>query len=379
MRLVAVEPGPALEPLREALVAAQEMNDPVGMSYAESSLSRAHLMLGQLADALRHARRAVELLPPGADPVQAAHAGIGLAAALNAQRQGAAALAALDAVAATVAALDRPAMRRSELRERAQALALLGRWSEAYGAMNAKLELDDSLERDRQSAQAARLRGQFNRERDMASLGALRSRQALDQQLLHTQTAAIGLGALLFTLLTVFAVRKGLQARALHRLAMVDELTGLPNRRAVQQRLADAFRQARRQRQSLSLLMVDLDRFKAVNDTHGHAVGDQVLRHVAQVLAGVLRSGDWAGRLGGEEFLVVLPGAAAAQAADVAERMRRAVAESPCIGPAGPLPVTVSIGVGALDDAAQSADELVDRADVLLYRAKREGRNLVCA
>lgn len=107
-------------------------------------------------------------------------------------------------------------------------------------------------------------------------------------------------------------------------------------------------------------------------------MGDQVLRHVARVLAAGLRGRDRLGRLGGEEFLAVLPGASVPQAQQVAERMRSAIAGTPLIGPAGEVRFTVSIGVAGAQ-IAEAADALVARADAALYRAKHSGRNAVVA
>jgi diguanylate cyclase (GGDEF)-like protein len=122
--------------------------------------------------------------------------------------------------------------------------------------------------------------------------------------------------------------------------------------------------------------MIDIDHFKRINDSHGHAVGDQVLRHASRVLAAGLRERDRLGRVGGEEFVAVLPGATLAQARQVAERMRNAVDAARLIGPSGEVRFTVSIGV-ACAQVAESADGLLERADAALYAAKNGGRNAV--
>jgi diguanylate cyclase (GGDEF)-like protein len=128
------------------------------------------------------------------------------------------------------------------------------------------------------------------------------------------------------------------------------------------------------------VLLLDLDHFKRVNDTHGHRVGDSVLQVVADTLRASLRATDIAGRYGGEEFLVVLPQTDLAGAGVLAERVRVAIEETAIdVGGAEPLSVTVSVGVAALDEAARSAEQLVERADAALYGAKDAGRNRVCA
>ena len=153
----------------------------------------------------------------------------------------------------------------------------------------------------------------------------------------------------------------------------------LANRRAILALAHESMRQARRRSEPLSVLIVDVDHFKQINDGHGHGVGDQVLRQLAAVLPASLRSRDRLGRIGGEEFLAVLPGASLEQALAIAERMRQSVAAAAVEGDAGLIAVTVSIGVAANGPAAEPVDRLVERADSALYRAKSQGRNAVAA
>jgi diguanylate cyclase (GGDEF)-like protein len=157
-------------------------------------------------------------------------------------------------------------------------------------------------------------------------------------------------------------------------VASVDSLTGVMTRRA----LIDAGRRdvarALRYGRNLSCLMIDVDRFKAVNDTHGHAVGDLVLQSVAATCRLELRAGDYVGRIGGEEFVVILPETGTDDAFQVAERLRKAVAAEPAAGPAGDIGVTVSIGVAALG-RPHELKTLMANADEALYAAKKAGRN----
>ncbi|WP_326540445.1 sensor domain-containing diguanylate cyclase [Pseudorhodoferax sp.] len=161
----------------------------------------------------------------------------------------------------------------------------------------------------------------------------------------------------------------------LQELALTDTLTGLANRRRLDEALANEVRRARREAHPLALVLLDIDRFKQLNDTHGHPAGDVVLRALGQLLGQFAqRAGDLAARFGGEEFVVLLSNADAAQAAAMAERIRRAV-ESTVADPAGK-PVTVSIGVATTGKVA-TGELLVQQADAALYQAKREGRNRV--
>ncbi len=158
------------------------------------------------------------------------------------------------------------------------------------------------------------------------------------------------------------------------RDALHDALTGLPNRRAAEARLAVERARAHRSGAPLSLLMLDIDHFKRVNDRWGHADGDRVLAEVARRIRHEVRAGDLATRYGGEEFLVLLPDTALQAASDVAERIRGAIASEPVALGGGRVVVTASVGVAQLRDGEDNA-ALVARADTALYRAKQQGRN----
>ncbi|SFU71954.1 CHASE domain-containing protein [Pseudoduganella namucuonensis] len=164
-------------------------------------------------------------------------------------------------------------------------------------------------------------------------------------------------------------------------LATTDFLTGLPNRREFMARLDDE--QARLQRDVgvrgglAAVLMLDLDHFKRINDEYGHAAGDAVLRHMAALMRDSQRKIDILGRVGGEEFAVLLPGADLAAAAAFAERLRQRIAGTPLEIDGHSVAVTVSIGIAAMDAADSGGDAALVRADKALYRAKRAGRNRV--
>ena len=157
--------------------------------------------------------------------------------------------------------------------------------------------------------------------------------------------------------------------------AATDGLTGLPNKRAVTDALKRMFAQASTTGSPIALLLLDLDHFKQINDQCGHAVGDQVLANVGAVLRSVLRTRDFAGRNGGEEFAVLLPDTEIAAALEIAERVRAAIAEIAL--PGASVSVTGSIGVGGYPDHASTLDQLERLADAALYVAKRHGRNRV--
>jgi diguanylate cyclase (GGDEF)-like protein len=161
--------------------------------------------------------------------------------------------------------------------------------------------------------------------------------------------------------------------RAHRRRSTLDPLTGLFNRNALEQRLAELDGQPSKDGLSHALLLCDLDHFKRVNDKLGHAAGDEVLKDVADTMRAVLRAGDSIYRIGGEEILVVLPGATEKDAVGIAERLRQAVRKR---RPAG-VEVTISIGAAVSGAPTVNTDDLVARADVALYSAKAGGRDQV--
>ncbi len=168
--------------------------------------------------------------------------------------------------------------------------------------------------------------------------------------------------------------RREIAERRMRELAGTDELTGLYNRRAFFDRAQELVAIARRYQQPIAILTVDIDHFKQVNDALGHAEGDRALQRLATILRQTLRATDVAARFGGDEFVVIMPQTRLDAALVVAERIRRAVAESP-----GPMPLGVSIGAAAASGAEADLDSLLARSDRALYAAKRLGRNRVCA
>ncbi|RXF77881.1 diguanylate cyclase [Desulfovibrio sp. DS-1] len=165
----------------------------------------------------------------------------------------------------------------------------------------------------------------------------------------------------------------------LEQLATTDELTGVANRRHFMARLEDEAARAQRYGRPLSVLLLDADHFKSINDTWGHEAGDMVLRHITDVMGLSLRENDLIGRLGGEEFGVLLPETAQERALRTAERIRVAVEDAPVAVRDVWVGCTVSVGAAEYRGANDSLDDLIRRADHMLMRAKEEGRNRVCA
>jgi len=174
--------------------------------------------------------------------------------------------------------------------------------------------------------------------------------------------------------------QKTLQAQQsqLEHLAREDVLTGLANRRRFEERAKEECLRAQRYHHPLSILLADLDHFKSINDTYGHAFGDLVLKDVGQILLRHCRTSDLCARHGGEEFAILLPETELAEAYKVAERLCAAVRSLVFKQPSGSIHVTVSFGAAGMDhEQRQTLEELLEQADQALYAAKRNGRDRV--
>ncbi len=213
--------------------------------------------------------------------------------------------------------------------------------------------------------------------------------QGVDQLLLDVSRGLIEMNqsyeSMVRRLETLLAEKEELSAKLgaanteLMRLASTDALTGLPNKRSLEAAITRDLARADRDKTWLSLVVVDVDHFKKFNDTYGHATGDIVLQAVGKALSRHLRAGDLAGRYGGEEFLLVLPGSNMIGARIAAERIRKALESTVVDTEHGPLKVTASFGGAAVcgPGCAGTRDDVFARADAALYEAKRAGRNRV--
>ena len=263
--------------------------------------------------------------------------------------------------------------------ELARAAAELGDWRQAYDQQSQAQKTALDLLRRQVDNRFATVKAQFDsdaRERELLMLQ--RENQATERALAEQgraarlQVVAAVLASVLALLLAMVAWRQRQAGRALQTLAMTDELTGLPNRRsamAAAQDIIDAGGMA-------ALLILDIDHFKRINDQHGHAAGDAVLRVVSAAWRDSIGPGVTLGRLGGEEFVAVMAQASLVPARELAERLRAALAGLDFTGWLGPLQVTTSVGVTVLGPGDTLAAALA-RADQALYRAKAGGRDRV--
>jgi diguanylate cyclase (GGDEF)-like protein len=264
--------------------------------------------------------------------------------------------------------------------ERAETYAAQGRWQEAFATSTQRLELSRELDRKLEQEVTARIRVQFDSERTERENAALQRENALRERSLRDaeriralQATAIALGGALMAGLIWLAWRFRRRAGEMGRLAMTDELTGLLNRRAVLDRLRnrlDADAAA-----AVPLIMFDIDRFKSINDRLGHEIGDTVLCAVAEGVREALGDSGVVGRIGGEEFLVLLENADRDAAMAVAERLRETVEALNFDDRVPDLRSTISLGVSVTLPGRERVEQALKRVDLALYEAKEAGRN----
>lgn len=168
------------------------------------------------------------------------------------------------------------------------------------------------------------------------------------------------------------------RADEMRRLALIDPMTGLPNRRAFMTQAGEVMAGFLQAGDGFGAVLLDIDNFKMVNDTYGHEAGDRVLEAVAGIALGCVTADDIVGRIGGEEFAILLPGAASARAGMVAEACRAAMSFRPVETDGHRIRVTASFGCAVAEPADRQIDDILRRADSALYRAKNQGRNRVC-
>lgn len=270
-------------------------------------------------------------------------------------------------------------------RSTANGYRALGRWREAYGELERFLEFARITEKARRDREAQRLQARWEtvrRDAENAELrrvaDAARMELAVRNERLRTLASALVAALALLATGGWFLARTVRRRRRMADLALRDELTGLPNRRAMMAFAAEQFGVAQRVDLPLTVAFVDLDHFKQVNDRFGHACGDRVLQAFAQAAQGILRGQDRIGRWGGEEWLLVMPGTRAAEAPQVFQRLRESLAAQVVEGLPQGHRVTFSMGVAERGPGLETVEALIGEADRHLYEAKSRGRDALC-
>jgi diguanylate cyclase (GGDEF)-like protein len=367
--------------LDQAHALSRSIGDDAGMAAAD--IERAHLHLQRQAPA-----EALPLLAEARRLLAGHDAGFRLATVARHELQALALLRRPEALAAIERARqwDRdtlPAGERARLvRAMAEANAALGRHAQAWDEVQRSETLAADGRRLATDVQVQRLQTRYATARRAAEIAALRHRSEAAQLALEAQRASQqALWAVIATLAVLMAAglawgwRALAQRRSLADLALRDELTGQPNRRAVTAYGQAQFAQARRLGVPLSVAMIDLDHFKQVNDSLGHAGGDAVLRAMVAAARGVLRGQDRLGRWGGEEWLLVMPGTAAAELPAVFQRLRARFAATLAEQVPAARGCSFSMGGAEMHSTTASLEVLVAEADRQVYRAKAAGRD----
>jgi diguanylate cyclase (GGDEF)-like protein len=276
----------------------------------------------------------------------------------------------------------------NELRATYNALAAvlgdMGNWREGYGNLLQAQETSERLFRNQVDQRFSTLKVEFDtasKEKENALLlrenNANQLALAQGKRASKLQNIVIALTVILAVLLATLAIHQWRSRRRMHTLAMTDELTGVPNRRAVLSRLAPLLQHPNPP--TCAMLIIDIDHFKSINDQHGHAEGDEALILVAAALREHVCEPAFIGRLGGEEFVVVLPGADYDKAYRMAERFREGVMEIDTRRWLQDRRITVSVGLTLSRESGDTPSTMLQRADAALYDAKRAGRNCVKA
>ncbi|MBW8191043.1 GGDEF domain-containing protein [Neiella marina] len=360
----------------------QKQNDDQGQSEAATYLASIYNDRGEYQQALEFGQQA-ELLSehPELDP-QLTRLYIGQALA-GLQRLD----EALEALADAEASFLREDNLRflSELyRAEAQVYRQLGNWQQAFERQRQYTESFVTLTEKQNEQHSARLRIDFDFQRTHEENQHLKDQQELtDAKLAALATAArwqritMLMGAILLLALAVIGARYFLHARRMQALALTDPLTNLPNRRHIEEAGLQMLARCHTHRQTCALLIMDIDNFKQINDTFGHDTGDQVLQRLSKIAQETVRAQDVLGRVGGEEFLVLLPATSRKQAGVIAERLRQAIEQMNATDIVEDLAITTSIGVAQMNSHYETLSQLTTRADNALYAAKASGRNRV--
>ncbi len=371
----------ALQDYRRALELDTALGDRSSIAEGERSIGALLVKQGKAAEALPWIERALEIFIADNDVESIARTRISRAKALREVGRIREAVADLEFAERHFRAQNNPRYLAKVYETLADVRAAGGEWRKAYEASVAYRQAQEQLEKRAREEQTSRLRVQFDSAKKEQENRALLIENAHRGEALRNaervrslQRLFIMLGAAFFTLLAMMALQLVSKSRRMRALAMTDELTGMPNRRKILEFLERELRAAQSGSDRLSVIAFDVDHFKRINDLYGHHVGDRVLCAIADIVGGRLPASARVGRMGGEEFLVVLPDTLAERAREMAESLRTALSNAEYEGFADGEHVTISLGVveaGPDDDV----ETLLKRADSAMYRAKGEGRD----
>jgi len=370
----------ALQAFQQSYAISRDLNYPRGMAYALRGMAAVSNAQGNPRHALETLDRAAALQQQTPDARLSAQIALARGIALHQLERLPASAQALQEAMQIFQKADSRNELRTAYEELASVQAQMGHWQQAYEYLALAREAAERLFRNQIDQRFATLKVEFDtaaKEKENALL--LRENEtnqkaiAQGQRAQRLQAAVIVLTVVLAGLLATLAMHQWRTTRRMRALAMTDELTGVPNRRAVLSRLAPLLQQ----HCGCAMLIIDIDHFKSINDQHGHPEGDEALKRVAEQLRSEVREPAFIGRLGGEEFVVVIPGATLEAAEALAERFREQVMGIDTCRWFADRPITVSIGLTLAVAAGETPSSMLQRADAALYEAKRAGRNCV--
>ncbi|WP_171163520.1 GGDEF domain-containing protein [Usitatibacter palustris] len=359
----------------KSLDASRGLEDPVGEAYVHHRLGTLAREQGQPKEALAFQDKALAVFKDKGNPVMELRTQLARAEVLSVLDRRKETLEALDSARVLYEKLQSPRLQSMLHEVAADIYARFGDYEKAFAETKALREAERLREEIAREERSAELQARFELRQKEAENALLRSRERESE----ARNLALVL-SLLLSLVVLGALGAALAGyvmrhRQVSTLAARDDLTGIANRRSI----LEYARQQRRRRISdgdaLTIAVIDLDHFKQINDDLGHAVGDKVLVAFAQTCTQQLRAGDRLGRFGGEEFLLVMPGADLAQVPYVFERLRRAMHDRPVEGVPADRKVTFSLGATEARGLADDLESLIQRADRALYRAKEAGRD----
>lgn len=364
----------------------EQVGDAQGIAYADYGLGQVAFYKGNYDAAENYYAKALPVLVAANDLAPQGNIALGMARVHLSRKHYDAGIKQTElAIAIAKNASDRE-QQQMALRLRSEIYAANDNFRLAYRDLLTATEIESEINKARHDDNIAEQRVRFDSERQEQQNALLHQQNELNAAQLagEKQTSrlyvvsVLALSVVLGFVLYIAHRNKAVR-RKLAEQALTDELTGVANRRRIMQMLSGEFERARRYGTALTIAMLDLDHFKAINDGFGHDAGDEVLKYFATMVDGHLRKIDGLGRIGGEEFLVVLPHTTREDAHGVVERLRLSTLQLSCPKLRGERQPSVSIGLCTLTGADTAMELLIKRADEALYQAKEQGRNRVVA
>ena len=371
----------AIEEFKAARALSVEVSDTQGVAFADMDLCGLEIQVGQLTEARKLCDNALRIFAASGSIDLMKQTRSDIAYIDLEEGQAARALAALNEILKNGASDVPPRNVAPIIKLRSRANAAMGNYRESYADLEEYQRRMTTADDARRIRQSATLRARFEMDRQLQRNAELNrdlkvsQQRQLEQERWTAIAAATGAIIIILLVLHVISIRR--HRRQLALLANADSLTGLPNRRRTYELGKEAMAKALEDKLPLTVAVVDLDHFKSINDRFGHAGGDQVLQEFARVCRESIRAEDILGRWGGEEFLIVMPGASLDVALIALERVRALALLIELPSMSAGLRVCLSAGLASLEPNLKTLDELIARGDAALYRAKHEGRDLV--